>query len=161
MAIVIDILFITLFVFCVVRHLRLGFACSVLNAGKLIISLLSASFFCRSVALVLYELGVSESLSVITAFVLIFFVTLFSVGIIIKLISKIEVPIITRIDKFLGAILGAMLGMLSVLISATILYTLLELVSSLTPVAMSVYDNSYVFKFVYDLNIFEFIRNIF
>ena len=169
MAIVIDIVFVALFFFCVIRHARLGLACSVLSAGKFLFSILCASILAKPVALLLGyafdALLTNEGAVGLLAGVLGFAVSFFAVyllsGLIIRAISKIKIPIITKVDKFLGLCLGIIIGALSLSVIAVAVYSALEIITFIDGGgAMSVYDDSYVFKFVYDLKLFDFIRNL-
>ncbi len=163
MAIFFDVLLVALLVFSCVRHFRLGLACSVLSAGRLVFSLIIASLLCRPVGMLIFNLGVPEFFSGIVAFVLLFVAVMIASSFIIGLLSKIKIPIITKFDKLLGLVLGIILGMLTVSVISTALYSVLELLVlfDAESTAMSVYEESYVFKFIYDLKLFDFIRNLF
>ena len=145
------------------KHARLGLACSILDAGRLFFSIIAALMLCYPVGLILYDLGMSEAISGIAAFIVVFILALLLSKLFVKLLSKIKIPIVTKVDKFLGAILGCILGILFVSILSTTVYTILEMISLLSNDAeiMNVYDNSHIFKYIYDLKIFEFIRNLF
>ena len=163
MSLVIDAVFVTIFLFFLIRHARLGLACSVLSAGRLLLSLLLASMLHRPVSLLLSALAdTTAGLLSIISFVLVFFATLLLSGLLVRMISKIRIPIVTKVDKLLGAILGVFLGLLVTNALASVIYTGLELVNGLSPEKdlMKVYENSYAFKFAYGLKIFQFIRNL-
>ena len=170
MSVFLDILLVAILVFCIIRHFKLGLACSVLTFGKFILALVLASIFRKPVAeLVLKAFsdsklpaGIVNMFSGIIAFALIFAVVIIASTIIIYMISKIEIPVITGFDKFLGLALGVILGVVSVSIISTVVYSVLELITSIdaSSECMNVYNDSYVFKFVYDLKIFEFIRKL-
>lgn len=163
MAILIDIILIAIFVLTIIRHSRLGLACSVLSAGRMIFSIILALALCYPVGALANAVGVPDAISGIVAFIAVFIIAMLLSKLLINLLSKIEIPLVTRVDKFLGFVLGVVLGLIFVSFTATTVYTVIELIASLSAEsgAMSVYDNSYVFKAVYDLKIFEFIRNLF
>lgn len=170
MAIVIDIVFVALFLFLVIRHWRLGLACSVLSAGKFLFSILCASLLAKPVALLLGYVfdalltndGAVGVLAGIVGFAVSFFAVYLLSGLIIRAMSKIKIPIITKVDKFLGLCLGIVIGALSLSVLAVAVYSVAEIITFIdgTGDAMSIYDDSYVFKFVYDLKLFDFIRNL-
>ena len=83
-------------------------------------------------------------------------------SIVIKGFSKIKIPIITKIDKLLGITLGLALGVLGVAFISTATYSILEFISAIknSEEIMKIYSDSHVFKFIYDLRIFEFIRKL-
>ena len=170
MAVVVDVILVALFLFCVIRHWRLGLACSVLSAGKFLVSILCASLLARPVAMLLgyffdalsADSGANDILAGIIGFAVSFFAVFFLSGLIIRMLSKIKIPIITKIDKLLGLVLGLIIGALSVSLIATAVYSVAEIVTLIDggSEAMSVYNDSYFFKFVYDLKLFDFIRNL-
>lgn len=170
MPIIIDVVFIALFVLSLVRHYRLGLACSVLSAGKFVFALLAAAVLRTPTASLILMFWDGSSLSAqgesivsgVLAFILVFVAVFILSGFIIRMLSKIKIPVITRIDKLLGLLLGAIIGILSVSALATVVYSVLEIITFIDPesVALTIYDDSYVFRFVYGLRIFEFIRNL-
>ena len=170
MAIIIDAALVALFVFSIIRHYRLGLACSVLSAGKLLFSLLAAALLARPVAMLLMHLLCESSLSAqgtqvlsgVLAFILVFLTVFILSGFIIKMISKIKIPILTKLDKLLGLVLGAVIGILSVSAIATVIYSVIEIITFIDKdsTALAVFYESYVFRSVYELHIFEFIRNL-
>ena len=83
--------------------------------------------------------------------------------ILITWLSKIQIPLITKVDKTLGLVLGIVLGLIATSLLATVIYTVLEVsaVVSAQPEVMASFNSSYVFRFIYNLRIFEFIRNFF
>ncbi len=173
MHIFIDIVIVAMLVFCAIKYYRQGFLCSCLHFGKFVVAVLFSVIFGRPLGDLFAdkligpatEASVSLSLinmiSGILAYVLIYTVTLTVLHVVIRLLSKIKIPIITNFDKLLGLTLGLVVGIFSVSLLSTVAYSLLEFMSSLgKSELMNIYYDSYVFKFVYDLNIFEFVRNL-
>ncbi|MBE6684531.1 MAG: hypothetical protein E7592_02625 [Ruminococcaceae bacterium] len=105
---------------------------------------------------------ISRTLSAIIAYVVIFVVAYIVLSIVIKGFSKIKIPIITKIDKLLGITLGLVLGVFGVAFISTAIYSILEFISAIknSEEIMKIYSDSHVFKFIYDLRIFEFIRKL-
>lgn len=163
MAIFFDVLLVAILLFTVIKHTRLGLACSVLSAGRFFASLILASILCYPIAALFYEIGIPTAISGIVAFIAVFFVFMLFSKLLIKLLSKIKIPVVTKVDKLLGLLLGVILGLIFTSLLSTFIYTVLEaraMISSDAD-AMSAYYDSYVFKFIYELEIFEFIRNLF
>jgi uncharacterized membrane protein required for colicin V production len=106
--------------------------------------------------------SVSGILAGIIGFAVSFFAVFFASGLIIRMLSKIKIPIITKIDKLLGLCLGLIIGALSISLLTTAIYSIAEIVVFLdeTSDAMRLYNDSYVFRFIYDLKLFDFIRNL-
>ena len=170
MSIAIDIIITAVFLFFTVRFAILGLACSLLSSCKFLFSIICASLLASPVAMLMgvmlegtamAEVAVS-SLSGVVGFVVSFLVIFLLSGLIIRLLSKIKIPVITKVDKLLGLVLGLIVGLLTVSAIATAVYAVAEVVAvvGLDPAALDVYEDSYVFKFVYDLKIFDFIRNL-
>ena len=105
---------------------------------------------------------VSRTLSAMIAYVIIFVAAYIVLSIVIKGFRKIKIPIITKIDKLLGITLGLALGVLGVAFISTAIYSILEFISAIknSEEIMKIYSDSHVFKFIYDLRIFEFIRKL-
>ena len=105
---------------------------------------------------------ISRTISAILAYVVIFVVAYIALSIVVKGFSKIRIPLITKIDKLLGVTLGLVLGILCVAFISTALYSILEFISAIkgSEEIMKIYSDSHVFKFIYDLRIFEFIRKL-
>jgi hypothetical protein len=105
---------------------------------------------------------VAETISSILAAIIVFLVTYVAVTIAIFFLKHVKIPIITSFDRLLGLGLGVVVGVLGVSLASTAIYSLLEYfaLSRNDPEIMNVYNNSWVFKFVCDLRIFEFIRKL-
>ena len=163
MAIFFDVVLVAILLFAVIRHASLGLTCSILSAGRFFASLILASILCYPVAAIFYGIGIPSAVSGIIAYIAVFIAAMLLSKLFIKLLSKIKIPIITRVDKILGFVLGLVLGLVVTSLLSTLIYTVLEAraVISSEADAMSAYYDSYVFKFIYELKIFEFIRNLF
>lgn len=160
MAIFIDALLLALFAFTVIKNWHGGFMRAVLGMGRLIISFLAA----LGLGSVSAELWVSDTDGIavpIIGFIIVFVVTFIAITVVMFLVSKIKLPVITKADKLLGLLLGIVLGAIYVSLISTTVYSVIELLDTLgNETAMSVYTDSRVFRFVYDLKIFEFVRSI-
>ncbi len=162
MAVFFDLLLIAIFLLTVIKHTRLGLACSILSACRLFASLILAAILYYPIATLFNGVGIPAALSGILAFLAVFIAFMLLSKLVIKLINKIKIPVVTRVDRLLGFFLGLLLGFIFTSFISTSIYTLLELLSvSAESDAMSAYYDSYVFRFIYELKIFEFIRNLF
>ena len=101
---------------------------------------------------------VSATVAYLSVFALFYFGSTFA----IFLIKHIRIPIITKIDKYLGLALGIIFGLLMSSLISTAVYSFAELYAAVSGDGeiMKVYNDSIVFKFIYDLRIFEFIRKL-
>ncbi len=104
----------------------------------------------------------ANAASAIMAYGLIFLVSLLIFSLVCLMFKKIEIPIVSTIDKILGLCLGLILGILGAAIIATVGHTVLEFISATSGNLEIIdwYNNSYVFKFVNELKIFSFIRGL-
>ena len=104
----------------------------------------------------------AETVSGILGYILVFLVVFIALTIVIALLRNIKIPVISTLDKWLGLALGVILGLFSTSLLATVVYTALEVAATLTGDVgiMDFYNDSYVFKFVYNLRFFEFVRNL-
>ena len=167
MAITFDIILAAIFLFFVIRYWICGLVGSLLRAGRLIFSLIVAALFCRPCANLLTSVfsnfpSESRMLSGILGFVGAFVIAFVIATIVIRLVGSVKLPIVSGINKLLGFVLGLIIGILVVSAISTVVYTALEVITFVNPesAAMDVYNDSYVFSFVYDLRVFEFVRNI-
>ena len=85
-----------------------------------------------------------------------------AITVVIACLKRIKVPVLTSFDKWLGLGLGVLLGVFAASLLSTVLYTALEVAAALTGDGriLDFYNDSFVFKFIYDLKIFEFVRNL-
>lgn len=103
-----------------------------------------------------------ETVSAILGYVLVFLVVFIALSIVCGLLKFIHIPVLSTIDKWLGLALGVVIGLFSVSLLSTVVYTALEVAAALTGDVgiMDFYNNSFVFKFIYNLRFFEFVRNL-
>ncbi len=146
MAVIADILLIALIVFNVVKNYKDGFICSCLRLGRLIIAFVAAVFIASDVL----------------SFALIFFAVFALISLAMILLKKIKLPVITSFDKLLGLFLGIVLSLIYSSLIITVLVSVCEMMVTATGNAdyMSIYNDSYVLKFIYDLKVFDFIKNL-
>lgn len=165
MSILIDLLLLVVICFCLIKHLRLGLFCSVLSLLKFIVAFVVALFLGGYVGGLLGRLFPTVGggrLFAVICYVLVFVAAYVVFSLIIKGLSKLEVPVLTKVDKFLGAVLGLVFGLLSASMISVILYMVLEIYTAISgnSEALFIYNDSYVFKFIYDLKIFGFIGSL-
>ena len=82
------------------------------------------------------------------------FLILFAIlSVVIFFVEKFaKLPLIETGNKLLGLAVGAVSGLLAVALAASILYAIIYVTGDL-----SAYENSVIFKFVKDINVFGFI----
>ncbi|MBQ4091097.1 MAG: CvpA family protein, partial [Clostridia bacterium] len=131
MSIVIDLAIVAMVVLCAVRHYKLGLFCSLLTFGKFVAAIILAGILRTPLALLGLNIivgggqytPVQSAFAGIIAFVVIFAAVIAVSGFLIKKLSKIEIPIITRFDKLLGLALGLVIGVFVASLAATAAYT--------------------------------------
>ena len=103
-----------------------------------------------------------ETVSAILGYALVFLVVFIALSIVCGLLKFIHIPVLSTIDKWLGLALGVVIELFSVSLLSTVVYTALEVAAALTGDVgiMDFYNNSFVFKFIYNLRFFEFVRNL-
>lgn len=103
-----------------------------------------------------------NAISAVIGYVVVFVVAYIVLTVVVAGLKKIKIPILTGIDKALGLVLGLALGLFNASLIATAVYFALEYFAAMNSdsTIMNVYSNSYIFRFIYDLKIFEFIRNL-
>ena len=166
MSIFIDLLLAFVICFALIKHLKLGLFCSILNLGKFIVSLIIAWLlggYAGGLVAKLFPSVGGGKLFVILCYAFVFVVSYIIFTLIIRALSKVKLPIVTTIDKILGTLLGLLLGLLTASLISVIIYAILEICVFFSDnyEVMLVYSDSYVFKFIYDLKIFDFIANLF
>jgi len=104
----------------------------------------------------------ANAISSIIAFVALFLVVFIVLTVIFLILKKVEIPFLTSIDRVLGLIFGFVSGFFIAACLSTAVYAFLEYyaVMNENPAAMDLFNNSYVFKFIYNLRIFDFIRQL-
>ncbi len=105
---------------------------------------------------------ITETVSAILGYLLVFIVVFIALTIVIACLKKIKIPVLTSFDKWLGLGLGIVLGLFGASLLSTVFYTALEVASALTGDGniMDFYNDSFIFKLIYNLKIFEFVRNL-
>ncbi len=170
MSIVIDLIILAILALCVLRHYKLGLVCSLLTFGKFILALILAS----ALRAPLGSLGLAifagdgqpdeskTAFASMIAYVVVFAAVVAISSFIIDKLKNIKIPIITKFDKLLGMVLGLVIGLFLASLLSTAVYTVMEFVSALTQdeAIMDVYNNSYIFKFIKDISLFEYIRGV-
>ncbi len=104
----------------------------------------------------------TETVSAILGYIAVFLMVFVALSVVIACLKKIKVPVLTSFDKWLGLGLGILLGIFAASLLSTVFYTALEVAAALTGDGriLDFYNDSFVFKFIYDLKIFEFVRNL-
>lgn len=151
----IDTFFIVIALFFPAIYYKKGLLGSVLGFGRIVLSTVAAIAFGRFLAQ-------NGSENVFGGAIALFLLTYVALTVIIFCLKHVNIPFVTRFDRILGLLLGAGIGLICLCLMSSALYTVLELISSARNDGeiMDVYNNSLVFKFIYDLGILEYIRNL-
>lgn len=170
MAYIFDTVLIVIIVFSCIRHYIMGFTKAVLNLAKFFASILLASGLGALAANALMESAFLEALPTSVrgaifgslGYALAFAVSYTVLTIIINVVCRIKIPVLHKINELMGLALGLVIGVFSSAILATVFYTCIELVSVMKGDVsiMSAYYDSFIFKFIYDLKVFEYIREL-
>ncbi len=97
--------------------------------------------------------AMSTVISIVIGYVLLFLLSFVVLTVVIFLVNKfVKLPLIKTGDKLLGLAVGVVSGLIAVALVASILYLIVYLTGD-----MSAYENSVIFKFVKDINVFGFI----
>jgi len=102
-----------------------------------------------------YAPAVSEKisllLSTVIGYVLLFLLLYLLISLAVRLVGKLaDLPVIRGIDRFLGTAVGAVNATLLVCLVATVLYGVVYLAGK-----VGLYEQSVVFKFLYELRLFS------
>ena len=167
---VIDIIYVLVILLLIFKYFKSGFTKAILNLAKFIASVILATVFGKLLAPWILEKFLQDKVSAqlatafsnILAYVIVYLVAYLILSLVIYLLCKIKIPILSFLDKILGVALGILIAALSLSIVSTVLFACLQFIAETKadPEIMNVYNNSYVFKFIYELRIFEFIRNL-
>lgn len=97
--------------------------------------------------------AMSAVLATVIGYILLFAISFAILTVVIWLVGKFaELPILKSGDKLLGLAVGAVGGLIAMALAASVLYLIVYLTGD-----MSAYENSVIFKFVKDINVFGFI----
>lgn len=170
MNMLVDAIFVVIFVYFAIKFYKIGIFGTILGVGRLLLSFVTSFLLGKYV----YEYivfgimsewvgrPVAQILGTVVSYVLVFIVAFAVSSIVIVSVKKLETPLISRIDRSIGLIFGLSLGLCITSVISTTLYSALDLISSISGSAdvLRVYNDSAVFKFVYDLNFLNFVRNL-
>lgn len=153
MSIFVDIALIAIIIWKTVRGYMKGLTGIVLGFASLIISFISA---------LLLGPAIADGSAGIIMYVVVFAVTYIICTVVTHLLTKIKIPVAHTIDKILGTVLGLVVGVIMVAIVAVMIYGILFVLDMATgnEMFMDIYNNSTVFKFIYEFNIFGFVKDM-
>lgn len=98
----------------------------------------------------------SNALSRIIAFTAVFLICMIVVKMIVRLAKSIKLPIISTVDKLLGAVLGLLLGLAWAQVASMMVYALLEiLANSVSGFPVEAFDSLTVTKWFFEFNLFK------
>ena len=164
------------------RHFHYGLMHTVFSVAKFLVSLVLAVIFGGYVGLSLKDgyigrelaesvyakLGdlisatVVDTVCSVIGYVVVFLLSYLVLSIAVSGLQKIKIPILSGVDKTFGLLLGIVLGIFNASLVATAIYCALEYYAAINsdPTVMCIYTDSCVFRFIYNLKFFDFIRNL-
>lgn len=156
---IIDVILIGVLALQIFFGWRRGLTGVVLGFARIILSFLLALVLGPAIG---DAFGDGGFLSRVLGYICVFIVTFIGATILIFIFKQIKIPIISKLDKLLGILIGAALGVLTVSLIAVMLNSLLSAMTwiSNNDTYIEVYNNSYVFKFINEFNIFGFIKDV-
>ena len=170
MSFIFDAILAAIIIILSVKHYKQGFTKSILNFGKFFVSIILSVWLGKVIALAFEDsdlfasmpTGLGNMFCGIFGYLIAFALSFIVLTIIINLLCNIKIPILHKINKLVGLAMGFAIGFFIASALSTVFYTCLELVSSVKndSAVMNAYSNSFVFKFIYELRIFEFIREL-
>ena len=171
MNIIIDVILLTVIVFCTVHYFRKGFAASVVGFARFVLAAaLSFAFsglVCKlitpAIARTMGEDGAvggigASYIAYALAFILVFAVAIFAVGLTERFFRKVirRLPIIGTVDGIFGGGVGLLVGFLFAALLVE-LYAALAVYSGSGVVSMQALNDSVLAEFLYENNLFGLI----
>lgn len=107
-------------------------------------------------------IGGGETLSRVLGYIIVFVISYIALTIVMRLLKKVKIPLLDKLDKLLGILIGIVLGVLTISLICVPLETLLSTMTNMSGNTsfIDVYNDSHIFKFVNESNIFGFIRDV-
>ena len=170
MNVLVDATLVIIFLYLTVKFYKIGIIGVFLGATRLILSL-AASYLLGGTVSRLILSGISRSreytaadsiISLICSYILVFAIVFLLITVLSSATRRAEPRFIYKIDRSMGALLGISLGLCATSIISSLLYSALETAYALSRVdaIMSIYNDSLVFKTVFELSIFDYVRNL-
>ena len=159
MSTIIDVILIAILALQIFLGWRRGLTGVVLGFARIILSFLLALTLGPAMGDVFGDGGFFAR---VLGYIAVFVVTFVGATVLMFIFRQIKIPLISKIDKLLGILIGAVLGVLTVSLVAVMLNSLLSAMTwiSNNDSYVEVYNNSCVFKFINECNIFGFIKDI-
>lgn len=176
MSFLIDFAVVAIIVLSVILYAKRGLVGVIIDIAGFILSAIVAWYFSPMIGGYLSEIieksvpdgeGIVESfltsdvLARIIGFAIVFIVCMIVVKFIIKLTKNIKIPIVSGIDKCLGAILGLILGLAWAQIASIVVFASLEIFANVLPdFSEEALESLKVTRWFFDNNIFRAMFNI-
>ncbi len=156
---IIDVILISVLALQIFLGWRRGLTGVVLGFARIILSFLTALALGPAIG---DTLGNGGFFARVLGYISEFAVTFVGATVLMYIFRQIKIPLISKIDKLLGILIGAVLGALTVSLVAVMLNSLLSAMTMISDneVYIDVYNNSHVFKFINECNIFGFIKDV-
>lgn len=170
MNMLIDALLVVIFLYLTVKFYKIGIIGAFFGAARLCLSLTASYLLGGSISSLILSSGyktreysaLESALSLIAAYILVFAIVFLLMTVLERATRRAEPRFIYKIDRFFGALLGITLGLCAVSLISSILYSGIEMAYAVSHLdgVMSVYNDSIIFKTVFELSIFDYVRNL-
>ena len=170
MNMLVDAVLVIIFLYFTFKFYKIGILGAFFGTMRMCISLAASYLLGGSVSRLILT-GITKSreyskaelvLSLITAYILVFAIVFLLMTVVISSTRRAEPRFIYKIDRFLGALLGIMLGLCATSVISSLLYSGIEVAYTILLIdpIKSIYNDSVVFKTVFELSIFDYVRNL-
>ncbi len=171
MNVLIDIILVILLAYFIIRFSKSGFLISLLGLGKPLASIMIAFTLCQPMSEVVFGILVKQIsinalilriISSVFSYAFIFVISFLLISIIINIVSKIKIPVISKIDRSLGALFGFLIGFAFASMISNCTFSVISTYEALIGESeiMNIYNDSLIFKIVYNLKFFDFIKEL-
>lgn len=170
MNMLVDATLVVIFLYLTVKFYKIGILGAFFGTARLGLSLAASYLLGGSVSRLILS-GISRNreytaaesvLSLIASYILVFALVFLLLTVVISSTRRAEPRFIYKIDRFLGALLGIALGFCATSVISSLLYSGIEVAYNLCRIdaIMSIYNDSVIFKTVFELSIFDYVRNL-
>lgn len=163
MSIIIDIILLSLIALFVLKYYRAGLALSIIGFVRFFIAIIIAVLVGNLFSSLINNItGYDGKGLIILGYLIAFFAAYIFISLLMKLISKIKIPIISFADRVLGGMLGLVMGVSVTSAVSVLLYAVMDFATKFNTENnfIDIYNNSVIFKFFCDFSIFEFIIDL-
>lgn len=170
MNMLIDALLLVIFLYLTVKFYKIGILGAFFGTARLCLSLAASYLLGGSVSRLILAFAykgreytmMESSLSLIASYIFVFAVVFLLMTVLTWATRRAEPRFIYKIDRFLGALLGIALGLCATSLISSVVYSGIEVAYNISRIdaIMSIYNDSVIFKTVFELSIFDYVKNL-